>query len=383
MIEAETPRPGDVDNRAKDAPSMAWWRGAVISGVALALALGSILILWLLAQPLTLLLIAIVIAQALSPLVRRLERWLSRGIAVILVYVLLAVTFTGIGALVLPPLVAEGEDLVQRGPVLVEKLRAWLDTIEPESANRISESLQAAVTRFSDILLSLPLSIFSSVLDMILVLFMSLYWLLATPSLHRFATSLVPPARRKTANDVLMAMGQTMGGYVRATAINGVIIGALTYTGLAIIGLDFPLVFGVLAGFGEFLPIIGPILAALPAIAVALLDSPQQAIIVAIFFVALQQLEANLLVPFIMRSQADVPPLLSIFALLVGSTLGGPRGAIIAIPVAGALRVLVVRVLAPAERDWTDAGTPQAGAPARATREPAHRRETMRPGERE
>jgi len=101
--------------------------------------------------------------------------------------------------------------------------------------------------------------------------------------------------------------------------------------------------------------VVGPIFAAIPAIAIALVDSPQQAIIVTIFFIALQQLESNLLVPFIMRQQADVPPLLSLFALLAGSALGGLLGAIIAIPLAGALRVLVVQVLAPAERAWSGA----------------------------
>ncbi len=93
---------------------------------------------------------------------------------------------------------------------------------------------------------------------------------------------------------------------------------------------------------------------------IALLDSPQQAIVVTIFFIALQQLESNLLVPFIMRHQADVPPLLSLIALLSGSALGGFVGALIAIPLAGALRVLVVRVIAPAEREWSGADTGQA-----------------------
>jgi len=158
-------------------------------------------------------------------------------------------------------------------------------------------------------------------------------------------------------------MGQTMGGYVRATGINGVIIGAMTYVGLLVIGVEYTLVLAVLAGLGEFLPVVGPIFAAIPAIAIALIESPQQAIVVTIFYIALQQLESNLLVPFIMRQQADVPPLLSLFALLAGSALGGLLGAIVAIPLAGALRVLVVRVLAPAEREWSGA-EPQGGREA-------------------
>jgi len=341
-------------------PTIAWWRGAAIVGVALATALGSLVLLWLLARPLTLLLIAIVIAQVLAPLVGRLECWLPRGIAIVLVYLALVLAVGGLGVIVVPPLVGEGQSLVLNAPELVARSREWLRGIDPDSAARVSAAVQSAIDRFSDVLLSLPFTLFSSVIDVILVIFISIYWLIATPALSRFALSLFPPRHRRRANDVLDAMGQTMGGYVRATAINGVIIGVMTYVGLLVIGLEYALVMAVLAGLGEFLPVVGPILAAIPAIAISLIESPQQAIIVTIFFIALQQLESNLLVPFIMRQQADVPPLLSLFGLLAGSALGGFLGALIAIPLAGALRVLVIKVLAPAEREWSGAES-QAG----------------------
>ncbi len=337
------------------APTIAWWRGAAIAGIALATALGGLVLLWLLARPLTLLLIAIVIAQVLAPIVERLERWLPRGVAIVLVYLALVVVVGGLGAVVMPPLVSEGQSLVLNAPDLVARSREWLRGIDPDSAARVSAAVQTAIDRFADVLLSLPFTLFSSVIDVILVIIMSIYWLIATPALSRFALSLFPPRHRRRANDVMDAMGQTMGGYVRATAINGVIIGVMTYVGLLVIGVQYTLVLAILAGLGEFLPVVGPIFAAIPAIAIALVDSPQQAIIVTIFFIALQQLESNLLVPFIMRQQADVPPLLSLFALLAGSALGGLLGAIIAIPLAGALRVLVVQVLAPAERAWSGA----------------------------
>lgn len=354
MGHTRTPRLNEPDTRTSE-QSIAWWRGAAIVGIALAVALASLVALWLLARPLTLLLIAIIIAQALTPIVTRLERWLSRGIAVVLVYLALLLIAGGIGWLVLPPLIAEARALVVNAPTLIAEARQWLNGIDGASADRVSRAAQAAVDRFSDVVLSLPFTLFSSVIDVILVVFMSIYWLLATPALSRFARSLFPPEHRQRADDVLDAMGDTMGGYVRATAINGVIIGVMTYIGLFVIGVQYTLVLAVLAGLGEFLPVIGPILAAIPAVAIALLDSPQQAVIVAIFYLALQQLEANLLVPFIMKSQADVPPLLSLFALLAGSALGGLLGAIIAIPLGGALRVLVTRVFAPAEREWSGA----------------------------
>lgn len=350
-----TPRVGDVGEGGQEDASVAWWRGAAIAGIALALAVGMLGSLWLLARPLTLLLIAIVIAQVLAPIVARLERLLPRNAAIVVVYVGLTLVVGGIGWLILPSLVDQGQSLVTNAPDLVARSREWLNGIDPESADRVTGAVQSGIDRFSNVLLSLPFTIFSSVIDVVLVFFMSVYWLIASPALSRFALSLFPAHHRPRADTVLKTMGQTMGGYVRATAINGVIIGVLTYAGLLVIGVEYTLVLAVLAGLGEFLPVVGPILAAIPAIAIALVESPQQAIIVTVFFVLLQQLESNLLVPLIMRHQADVPPLLSLFALLAGSALGGLLGALIAIPLAGALRVLVVQVLVPAERVWADA----------------------------
>lgn len=356
MRSSRTPRLADVDQRpTMEEPSTAWWRGAVIFGIALAIALGGIVLLWLLARPLTLLLIAIVIAQALTPIVSRLERWLPRGLAIVLVYVALVLVVGGIGWLVLPSLVTEGQTLVLNAPVLVSETREWLNGLDPASADRITAAVQSAVGRFLNVLLSLPFMFFSSIINVLLVFFMSLYWLIATPALSRFTLSLFPFEHRRRANSVMDAMGETMGGYVRATAINGAIIAVMTYVGLLLIGVEYALILAVLAGLGEFLPVVGPIIAAIPAIMIALLESLQQAIVVTIFFVLLQQLESNLLVPFIMRQQADVPPLLSVFALLAGSTLGGLLGALIAIPLGGALRILVLRVLAPDEREWDGA----------------------------
>lgn len=192
MGRSRTPRLSEVEDGQSNAPSTAWWRGAVIAGLALAMALGGLVLLWLLARPLTLLLLAIVIAEALEPIVERLDRWLPRTIAIVLVYVLLALVLGAIGWLVVPPLVAEGQNLLTNGPGLMDAARRWLNGMMPGSANRVIASLESATTGVSDILVSLPFTIFSSAIDVLLVAFMSLYWLIATPVLHRFALSLFP-----------------------------------------------------------------------------------------------------------------------------------------------------------------------------------------------
>ncbi len=149
-----------------------------------------------------------------------------------------------------------------------------------------------------------------------------------------------------------------MGGFVRGVVIDAAIIGALVYVGLSVIGVEYTLVLALIAGLGEVVPIVGPIVGSIPAILVALLDSPTQALIVAGFFFAVQQIESNIVTPFVMRSQTDIPPILTLFAVAVGGAIGGIFWVLIAIPAMGALRVLVLRVLAPAEREWVDAPPP-------------------------
>lgn len=140
MDTSKTPRLSDVDPHESTA-SVAWWRGAAIAGIALVTALGGLVLLWLLARPLTLLLIAIVIAQVLAPLVGRLERWLPRGIAIVLVYLALVLIVGGVGALILPPLVSEGQSLVLNAPDLVAQSQEWLRGIDPDSASRVTDAV--------------------------------------------------------------------------------------------------------------------------------------------------------------------------------------------------------------------------------------------------
>ncbi len=359
-----TPRVAELA-RPREVPSVAWWRTAVIGATSLAFALGALALLWLFARPLSLLLAAVVVAQALAPVVGRLERRLPRPVAVLLVYLALALAVGGVGWLTVPPLVGQGRELVMNTPGMVEHGRAWAARVDPVGADQLIAAIQRTVNRFTGVLVALPLTLFSSLLEVLLVLFMSAYWLISAPALRRFALSLFPPRKRDRAGDVLSAVGETMGGYVRGVAINALVVGAVVYAGLLVIGVDYPLVLALVAALGELVPVVGPILAAVPAVAVALAESPRQALVVLAFYVVMQQIESNILMPQIMRRQADVPPLLSLFALLAGSAVGGLLGALVAIPLLGALRVLVIQVALPAERRWAGAASRDASDAAR------------------
>ena len=335
-----------------------WWRAALLGGAALALALGLLAAIWFLARPLALLLAAIVLAEALRPIVNALDRWLPRTLAIVLTYLALLLVLGVVVWLIVPALIGEAWWLLGNTPGMIDEMRLWLEDWLVISTEQVANTLLSYVNQLVGILLSLPLLLVSVAAEALLVFVISIYWLIGSPRLNRFVLSLIPLERQARVTTVLGRIGHSMGGYVRGVAINAVIVSTLTYTGLLMIGLEYALVLALLAGFSEIIPVLGPAIAAVPAVGIGLLDSPTKAIIVLVFYILLQQFEGNVLMPRVMQEQTNIPPVLGLFALTAGAGLGGILGALIALPTAGAIRVLAVDVLAPAVRRWSGAGRP-------------------------
>jgi predicted PurR-regulated permease PerM len=380
-------RPWDVETT----PGSASLRFLLAAAAALFLVLVLEHLLWMIAYPLALIFGGIVIAQGIAPLVEWPARFLPRPIAVVAVYlVLLAAIGLGIWFFV-PTLIAQANALATELPDLEFALRGLVDRWSPVGLERIAATAQGYLVEFSGILLTLPVTLVTAGANLVLVFFLSLYWLSTQPRLRGWVLSLIPDEHRDKTRDVLTEVGQTVGGYVRGVVIDALVIGALTYVGLVLLGMPLPLVLAVLAGIGEFIPVLGPFLAAIPALGVALATGVVDPLLVLVFYVGLQQVESNILVPLIMRGQAHIPPLLSLMAFLVGAAVGGVIGALIAIPLCGALRVIAVRLLVPVERDLAGVSAAEAATvrseeehrdgddPAPATAEPAQPRHGQAP----
>lgn len=350
--ESRDPRP----NIAELSYPRVWWLLTTAIAIALVLGMGALEAIRLLALPLAILIAAVTLAAALDPVVAWLENRMPRLLAIILTYLVVLILLGALIWAVIPSLAGQVQDLGSRLPDLTERARVF---IERWSGNLPGDSFRN--TLFSQLsglgptLLRLPLTVTSVLSGILLVLFISFYMLRESSRMQGFILSLFPDHRRDRVNEVIVAMGQAMGGYFRGVVINGVIVGIITFVGLLIIGVDFALVFGALAGILELVPIAGPIIATLIVFGLTLLQSPGQAVAALIFMVILQQVENNVLVPLIMRSQTDVSPLLTILAIFAGGAIGGLLGALTAIPIAAALRVLVREVIAPAIRRQTGA----------------------------
>jgi predicted PurR-regulated permease PerM len=326
------------------------WRSVPPLAAALALGLGLLYAVWYLARPIAILLLAITLGEALEPAVSRLQRRMSRGLAITLVYIVLLILTAGLGWLVAPDLSAQFNEIRDRLPELLEQLRRRVTEWNASVGGAATRLVSGAAPDAAKVAVGLPLKLASGLLGLLLLVFLSAYWLLSGPAARGFFLSLLPPERRAHAGEILNEMGQAMGGYVRGVAINAVIMGALAWVGLALVGAPYPLVFGLLTMLGEPVPFVGPIVVGTLVTLVSLTKSTTTALLALGLYVLLQQIEGNLVTPNVMSRETRSSQALVIFALLAGAAVGGLLGAIVAIPVASALQVLVLRVIAPAVR---------------------------------
>lgn len=326
--------------------------GHIVGAVSLALALAFLWLIWTLGRPIALLLAAIILANALEPIADALTRYMRRPLAIAAIYLALFGLISAVIGLVIPTVKDQFDRFSEDLPSLLARgqqfVAQWGSMV-----SSVSSSTTESATGGWGAIANLPLVIASSALEVVLVVFLSLYWLIALPTLRGFLLSLIRPADVGEARGVLHEIGQTMGGYVRGILIEATLVGVLVFVAMWLVGVRYPGLLAALAAFGEFVPYVGPILAAVPAIILALFESPTQALIVLGLYLALQILEGYVLFPLVVGSQSEIPPLLIVVGLLAGGAMGGVLGALVAIPVAGALRVVILRVVAPWVRRQT------------------------------
>jgi putative heme transporter len=332
-------------------PTWGWTTSAIF--IALVLTAIFLAFLWLFGRIISLFILGIAIAAALAPLVRRAEKYINRSLAVVLIFFLVILVFGGLIAATLPAMIQQADELAVIIPEFIILVEGWYEQWGADLP--LVDIFFDQIVQLTSTLIGVPLGLISAVIEIVLVLFSALYLLLESPKIQRFILSLFPAERQAKVDDIAEEVFQSMGGFVRGAVLTALLVGLFTFIGLAIIGVRFPLVLAIIAAVFELLPYIGPFLAAIPMLIVALIESPTQALIVLGFFVVLQQLESYVLVPNIMKTQTEISPLMALLAIVAGASLGGLLGALVAIPVASALVVLIKRVIAPEIRKKTGA----------------------------
>lgn len=292
------------------------------------------------------------LATGLGPLVHRIEHAvparLPRWAAILVVYLVVVGVLTATALLVIPPMVEQAQELWRRIPELLDRgqsfllERGWLDhRITLEEAVRNAPGPGDAVNTVAGAVTGVIAGIFA----LITVLILTFYLLVDSDRLFAAFARFFPRPDRPRVEHLAAKVTTKISAWLSGQLILASAIGLSAAVGLYLIGVPYFYVLALLAGFGEMVPVVGPIIAAVPAVIVALTVSPQTALGTSLFFLAQQQVENHLLVPKLMERQVGVSAGIVIVALLIGGSVLGILGAILAVPSAAIIQVLVQELL--------------------------------------
>lgn len=320
--------------------------------VGLALTVAISWMVFLVREALLLIYIAMLIAIGLAPIVAVIQRdgrpraaqRLPRWAAILVIYLAVIGTLVGVGMLVVPPMIEQARALWSAFPDMLHRGQLWL--IERGLLTRelsVREAVQQAPVGGSDAVgtvLGAVWTVLGGVFGLLTVLIVAFYLLVDADSLVRTFLRLFPREERPRVHDACRRVSTKVSAWLGGQLLLAAIIGSTAAIALWLLGVPYFYVLALIAGIGEMIPVVGPLLAAIPAIAVAFTVSPAVALGTAIFFVVQQQFENHVLVPKVMERQVGVSAVVVIISLLIGGSLLGVMGAILAVPTAAILQVL-------------------------------------------
>jgi predicted PurR-regulated permease PerM len=318
--------------------------------------------------PLELLLMGAIIAFILSPAVQWFHRYhIPKPLAILIVYVVVLGTLSLLGYLLINPLVEQVSNLATKLPrqlkdvTVPPKLKEsndWLNaqlqahnikTIDIQT--KVTDYVSSEVSNLGQIVVSnvsnLVVTSFSFLVNTVLVLVIAFYLLLDGELLKERLYTMVPTKYLSQVVFVEATVSTVLGGYLRGQLLMGLTIGTMAGVGTYALGVGYPVLIGVLAGILELVPMLGPWLASMPAVLIALFNPNGPwplTLFVAIYFLIIQQLESNVIGPRITGRAVGLHPLAAMMALLVGIELDGILGALFAVPVAGILFVIATGI---------------------------------------
>lgn len=345
-------RPGRDFDRAH--PFYVGFVGAIGVLVAIALvdALGRV------SSTITLLVVALFLALGLEPVVDFLvRRGLRRGGAIAVVFLGVVGVFVGFGFMVAPIIVDQGTELATSLPTYVTDVQRsqWFLDLDRryDIIGRVTEEIQARLgdgetfaTVFGGVL-GAGQALLGGVFSTLTVLILTLYFLASMRTLRSTAYSMVPASRRERVTLIGDEISKRIGGYVGGQIAIATLNGICSYVLMLVLGIPYPAVLAIVVGVFGLIPLVGAGLGAVVVVVVALFVSPATALVVLVYYVVYQQVENYLIAPKIMARTVSVPGAVCLVAALVGGTLLGALGALIAIPIAAGILLIVQEVLMP------------------------------------
>ena len=352
---AESPPPSGFSAAASPADPLHTLPGVsnrtVVRVILVAIAIfGALYFLYLIRNVLGMLFIAIFLAVALGPIVEIFVRAkIKRGFAILITYLLLLATVFGIGLLVVPPIVSGVNDFVGNVPHYVEDLRDSKTFRKYDDKYKITPKLNEQAkelpTHISDAasgLRTVTVGVFGAIIQLVTILVMAFFLLLDGKRILRFLLEQLGPHHGERFWRISQDVYKAVGGYVAGNVFISVIAGVSSYIVMSLAGIPFAVPLAVLVALFDLIPLVGSTIAgAVVAVVAAIAGFPGKLIIWVVFLIIYQQVENNVLQPVVYRRTVRIHPLVVIVAVLIGGSLLGVLGALLAIPIAATVQILV------------------------------------------
>jgi predicted PurR-regulated permease PerM len=304
-------------------------------------------------------------AYLIYPAVHWLRRRMPTALGILIVYAAIIVGVVSIGWFIVPHVTSDVVTFMRQYPALADRVNRLLyDPNDPLTAN-LPDWLRAEISRFpkeiatwvqvrgfesaSRVLLVVAGG-FAAITTFVIIPLVTAYLLMDLEHLQRGLQSVVPPRHWRGLVDIFRDIDGVVGGFIRGQLLVALSVGVLITIALLILRVPYPFFFGLIAAIGDLVPYVGALLAFLPAFGTAWLSNGiVNALFVAGAFVLIFEAEGHLLAPNIVSRTVSLSPFVVLVALLMGGELGGIIGLLLAIPVAGILRAIALRVLRPQE----------------------------------
>lgn len=290
---------------------------------------------------------AVVLASSIEPSIKWfIARRIPRVVAVLVIYLCLAFIFSGAFYFLLVPLFGELQEFLSSAPAYLGSLSGQAFTGDSVVGGLLSNiPFDTLIAETNTLIGALSQSFFSTasiflggVLSLVLIIVLSFYLAVQQEGISNFLKTISPSRHRKYIVGLWNRAETKIGLWLQGQLLLGIIVGVLTYLGLTLLGIKHALLLGFIAGIFELIPLFGPILAAIPAVAIAFVNGGVTiSFVVAGLYLIIQQFESQLIYPLVVKKVVGVPPIISIVALVIGAKLAGFLGLLLSVPIAAIL----------------------------------------------
>lgn len=304
--------------------------------------LGGLTLIYMIREILMSLLFAIIVASSIEPAVEWLKkRRVPRILSVIIIFLSIGALLFFVVYLIFPLVFEEFIQMSQSFPKFAERVLSGIEQFETlPFSTFISDNIQdffrlpsEYIYRFSGGVFDFATSIFGGLFSFVLIVVFAFYLAAQENGIESFLRLVSPLEHEPYILDLWKRSQRKLGRWLRSQMLLGAIVGVLIFFGLTFMGVEHAFLFAVLAASFEIIPVVGPILAAVPAVFLAFLVSPFMGFGTVILYTVVQQVESHVIVPVVMRKMVGLSPLVVVLALLVGAKVGGLFGILLAVPI--------------------------------------------------